>query len=626
MQFPDDFVFGVATAACQIEGGYREDGRGASIWDTFCGLDTLGMPGSVWTEEVLAKLKTGGKCPANSAIADPARDSLGATTEDACSFRYTYKSDIEFMRKSGIQHFRMSLSWSRLIPTGALGDGFSEEGVAFYKDVFKTMLDNGITPLVTLYHWDLPQGLLDAPGPMEHLQALKFHEEAKGFYQGWYSATRSEAGTPVPRGIAAVTVKEFVNYADFCFKTFPEVKSWSTFNEAWVASKLSSGWGKAPSTAPFLEVETWPMVAAHNMIIAHALTGDHVRKFYPGLQFSIVNNCDYQHPIDESNPENVAMANHLVDAWLGWFMHPIYGTPNGSGGFVHDYPDSMRSGPYKFKYIPAFTKSEKELLGTARGALTGIGLNHYGTNMVDATGDTSSVGKTRMFDNKIPLSYSFEVKGIPTAESGWLNMAPWGLRKLLNWITKTYQPKLPIFITENGCSDGANRGSQGHYDPARVMFYHDYLAEVHKAITEDKIDVRGYYAWSLFDNYEWEMGYREMFGVMYSEIEYLRSQADIDRHNSKTKGPKLGQKHPLLHFDGDDKMEIRHELVNTMVKLPAQSGHKIAKRSFLFLKDSCFGSNRTLANPLKYVSLTQLEEHPFESMNYFPEFNRQRTA
>merc|ERR1740121_3592696 len=481
------------------------------------------------------------------------------------------------------------------------------------------MLEKGITPLVTLYHWDLPQGLLSAPGPIEHLNKLKFHEETPGFYQGWYSATKTEGGKIVPRGVDAVAVKEFANYADFCFKTFPEVKNWSTFNEAWVASKLSSGSGKAPSTAPFLDEDVWPYVAAHNMIMAHALAGDLVRKQYPQLQFSIVNNCDYQHPIDDKDPVNVAFANHLIDAWLGWFMHPVYGIPNGSGGFVHDYPESLRVGAYKLKYLPQFTAAEKELLSTARSALKAIGLNHYGTNMVDAEGNTSKVGKTKMFDNKIPLSYSFEVKGIPTAESGWLNMAPWGLRKLLNWVKDTYQPGVPIYITENGCSDGANRGSQGHYDPARVMFYHDYLTEVHKAIHEDGVDCRGYYAWSLFDNYEWEMGYREMFGIMYTEIEYIRSQEDIDRHNGKTRGPKMGEEHPLIHFPSDDALEIVKQVVNPMIKLPAPSKQKIAKRSFLFLKDSCFGDNRTLAHPVRYLSLTQLEDHPFEAISYVPE-------
>ena len=128
------------------------------------------------------------------------------------------------------------------------------------------------------------------------------------------------------------------------------------------------------------------------------------------FQFSIVNKWDYQHLIDESDPENVAMANHLVDAWLGCFIHPIYGTPDGQDIFVHDYPTSMRSGPYKLKYIPEFTAAEKELLGTARSALTAIGLNHYGTFMVDAVGNISSVGKTKMFDSKVPLSYSFQAR------------------------------------------------------------------------------------------------------------------------------------------------------------------------------------------------------------------------
>merc|ERR1712217_166602 len=192
------------------------------------------------------------------------------------------------------------------------------------------------------------------------------------------------------------------------------------------------------------------------------------------------------------------------------------------------------------------------------------------------------------------------------------------MRKLLNWLQKTYTPGLPIYITENGCSDGANRGSQGHYDPQRVMFYYDYLENLHKAINEDKIDIRGSYAWSLFDNYEWEMGYREMFGIMYNDIEYIRNQEEIDNHNRNTKSPLIGEEHPLTYFPSDSEMEIKTQKVHPMIKIPNSTGQKIAKRSFLFLKDSCFGDNRKLANPLKYVSLTQLEDHPFDSINHEP--------
>merc|ERR1719282_446330 len=572
--------------------------------------------------DVLRKMKTNGKCPANFAIADPARDSLGATTEHATQFRYTYESDINFMKQNGIKHFRMSLSWSRIFPTGFKADGHSESGVKFYQDVFDKLIANGITPLVTLYHWDLPQGLLNAPGPIELLRELACHEETLGYYQGWFSATKAEGGKIIPRGTDAVTVKEFANYADFCFKTFPQVKNWSTFNEAWVASKLSSGWGKAPSTAPFMDVKIWPYVAAHNMIVAHALAAKTVLENYPDLQFSIVNNCDYQHPIDENDPENVAKANSLIDDWLGWFMHPIYGTPDGNGRFVHDYPQTMKP-PHSGKvYFPEFTVAEKDLLQKGRAALKAIGLNHYGTILVDANGNTSDGTASKMFDNKVPISFSFKNKGIPTAESGWLNMAGWGLRKLLNWIQNTYQPNLPIYVTENGCSDASNRGSQGFYDPARVMYYHDYLSELHKAINEDKINVKGYYAWSLFDNYEWEMGYREMFGIVYNDIEYIRNQEEIDNHNKNTKSPLIGEEHPLLYFPSDDAMEVKSQFVHRMIKIPTSTGLKVAKRSFLFLKDSCFGDNRTLADPLKYVSLNQIKEYPYDSISYVPEFKR----
>merc|ERR1711957_93373 len=122
------------------------------------------------------------------------------------------------------------------------------------------------------------------------------------------------------------------------------------------------------------------------------------------------------------------------------------------------------------------------------------------------------------------------------------------------------------------------------------------------------------------------MGYREMFGIMFTDIEYIRSKEDIERYNKTTKGPRIGEEHPLLVFPSDDKLEIKFQSVHPMIKLPAEGGHKIAKRSFLFLKDSCFGSNRTLADPLKYVSLAQLTDRPCESVSHTPAFKRPRTC
>merc|ERR1711920_348733 len=275
-----------------------------------------------------------------------------------------------------------------------------------------------------------------------------------------------------------------------------------------------------------------------------------------------------------------------------------------------------------------FTASEKALLKSSRKGLTCIGLNHYGTHLVDVDGLNAPGQNAKMFDNKVPLSYAFQKKGIPTSESGWLNMAPWGLRKLLNWVSSTYKPGLPIYVTENGCSDAANRGTQGHYDPMRVMFYHGYLSEEIKAIKEDKVDVRGYYAWSLYDNYEWEMGYREMFGLIFNDIVYLRTDEELAEYNKNTRSPKLGEEHPLLLFkeNNDHEMSIGKQVVNPKVKLPSETGERIAKRSFLFLKDSVFGNNRTLKDPAKYCELTHLADHPSEDIVYEAAIKKARTS
>ena len=180
-------------------------------------------------------------------------------------------------------------------PSGLLGDGHSESGVSYYTDVLNTMLVCGITPLETLYHRDLPQGLLDAPGRMEHLQVAQVPRGDQGFPFGLVQRHEICSGHPrATRSRRSGRERVRLN-PDFCFRAYPEVKHWSTFNEA----------------------------------------------------------CRL-----EGTTRCVAMTNHLVDALLGWFMHPIYGTPDSKGSVVHDYPSSMRSGPHTFKCIPEFTAAK----------------------------------------------------------------------------------------------------------------------------------------------------------------------------------------------------------------------------------------------------------------------------
>jgi len=141
--FPSGFIWGLGTAAYQIEGGYNEDGRGASIWDTFTGANTVGMPGSVCAAA---------PCPINSAMGNK-----GATGNVACDHYHVWDQDVALMKELGLKHYRFSISWPRVVPTGQIADGVNELGLSFYDDLINALVAADITPYVTLYHWDLPQ-------------------------------------------------------------------------------------------------------------------------------------------------------------------------------------------------------------------------------------------------------------------------------------------------------------------------------------------------------------------------------------------------------------------------------------------------------------------------------------
>lgn len=468
--FPDGFVWGLGTAAYQIEGAYKEGGRGASIWDTFTGADTVGMPGSV--------------CDATPCAVNPHMYAVGATGNVANNHYHNFKEDVALMQKLGLTHYRFSVSWPRLVPLGNASDpaGVNPQGVAFYNALLDALVAAGITPVVTLYHWDLPQQLLRPPYDTPSTQ-------------GWF------ARTPAP------IVPLFAAYADLCFRLFSDrVKFWVTFNEAWTFTWLGGEAGKAPGLPEFSESPKWPLIAGHNVLLAHAAAVGIFRSKYSasGGKIGITNNVDWKEPRTTA-PADVTAAQRALEFQLAWFADPIYG-PAG------DYPSAMRT--VLGDQLPSFTDEEKAAL---KGSADFFGLNSYGTGWA---ADTDEAGFCACYC-AVDEAAGPDGPAFPKAQSAWLYGSGWGLRKLVNWIANRYgKDTTDIYVTEGGWSLAAGNVSVAVKDRDRTYYYANYTAALRDAIYVDGVRVKGYFAWSLMDNFEWERGFTERFGVTFNNFQF----------------------------------------------------------------------------------------------------------
>jgi beta-glucosidase len=442
-KFPDDFIWGLGTAAYQIEGAWDEDGRGPSIWDTFSGA------GSYEPNE-----------------GHEVKSDSGAVT---CDHYHRMEEDVRLMASLGLKNYRFSISWPRLLPTGTLAGGINQKGVAFYHRLIDALRAHGITPFVTLFHWDLPQAL--------QTPALR----------GW-----------LDRRI----VPHFRVFAELCFEQYGDkVRYWTTFNEAWTFTVLGYGTGSKAPGRPYIDISTFPYIAGHHVLLAHAEAVEAFRANSKvranGGQIGITNNCDWNEPAS-SSAADIAAAERANEWWLAWFADPIW---------LGNYPASMvaRLG----SRLPTFTATEAAKL---RGSADFFGLNHYGSQFARENRNNLS---NYWSDAE---SASFHTADMPRAASVWLYGVPWGLRKLLNWVDRRYH-HVPIYVTENGWSTkGGESWAEGVVDDGRVLYYANYTGEVQRAIAEDGVNVRGYFAWSLMDNFEWERGFSERFGLVYTDF------------------------------------------------------------------------------------------------------------
>ncbi|WVZ02096.1 hypothetical protein V8G54_022902 [Vigna mungo] len=405
--FPTGFIFGTASSAYQYEGAANEGGRGPSIWDTF-------------TDKYPEKIE-------DRSNGDVAVDSY-----------HRYKEDVQIMKNMNLDAYRISISWSRILPNGTLSGGINQKGIDYYNNLINELLANGLEPFVTLFHWDLPQSLEDEYG---------------GF-------------------LSPHSVKDFQDYAELCFKEFGDrVKKWITLNEPYSYSNKGYALGRhAPGRCSDWwspncnggDSGTEPYLATHHQLLAHAAA---------------------------------------VNVYRTKFMDPL------TRG---DYPEIMRS--LVKSRLPKFTKEQSKLL---INSFDFLGINYYTANFVSDAPELRNARASYMTDPLVNCSFVCDGKLIgENVVSDWLYVYPKGFREVLLYTKEKYNNPL-IYITENGVSEYDDHSlslEESLLDIYRVDYHYGHLYYLLDAM-KNGVNVKGYFVWSLLDNFEWESGYIKRFGM-----------------------------------------------------------------------------------------------------------------
>jgi beta-glucosidase len=415
LRFPKDFVWGVATASYQIEGASGEDGRGESIWDRFS--------------------KTPGKVL------------KGHTGDVACDHYHLYREDVALIKALGVDSYRFSIAWPRVFPNGS-GQS-NQKGIDFYRRLVDELLENGIKPAVTLYHWDLPQVLEDSGGWLNRDTALRF------------------------RDYAACVYRELGDVID----------SWITLNEPWCSAFLGYGNGEH---APGRKVGLDHLRAAHNLLYGHGLALQAYREANLHAEIGITLNLSPQYPASD-RAEDVRAAWEADGSQNRWYLDPVF-----KGTYPEDLPGHLEV------VAPSVKDGDLELISQP---IDFLGINFYSRGVVgvDHTGRT--------------VRYPGE--GSRTAMD-W-EVWPEALYDLLVRVHKDYAPTA-IYITENGAAyDDVLVDGEVH-DPERQDYLQRHFAEVSRSL-EAGVPLKGYYVWSLLDNFEWAFGYERRFGLIYVDFE-----------------------------------------------------------------------------------------------------------
>ena len=415
--FPADFVWGAATAAYQIEGAVRADGRGESVWDRFA--------------------------------ATPGKVRSGDTGEIACDFYHRYPEDIALMRKLGLDAFRFSVSWPRVFPQGRAP--LNQAGLDFYDRLVDELLAAGIEPFPTLFHWDTPQPLEDAGG--------------------WPMRATAEA---------------FVQYTEAVVARLGDrVRHWTTHNEPGVVSSHGYGSGvHAPGRTDYPAA----VAAAHHLLLSHGWAVDAIRRLAPAASVGLALDLAQPYPASDSS-EDLAAAWQIDGESNRWFLDPL---------FRAVYPDDQQE-----RIALAERVIRDGDLATIAAPIDFIGVNSYRRLLVAA-----GTGRPRIL----------RPAGRYTTMD-W-EIYPDGLHRLLVRLADDYAPAA-IYVTENGAAFGDVRGHDGEiHDLERTAYIRDHLDAVRRAIA-DGVPVKGYFVWSLHDNFEWGYGYSQRFGLVYIDYPTL---------------------------------------------------------------------------------------------------------
>jgi beta-glucosidase len=416
--FPADFVWGAATASYQIEGAVHVDGRGESVWDRFS--------------------------------ATPGKVRGGDTGEVACDFYNRYADDVRLMKELGLDVFRFSIAWPRVLPQGR-GD-VNQAGLDFYDRLVDELLANGIEPFATLFHWDTPQALEDLGG--------------------WRDRATAEA---------------FVEYTKAVVGRLGDrVQHWITHNEPWVYAWVGNAWGLH---APGRTSEADAVAVAHHLLLSHGWAVDAIRRVSPDARVGITLNLAHVYPAT-GTPEDEAAAYRRDGEDNRWFLDPIF-----RGSYPADLLDRndlvaphVRDGDLQAMAAP----------------LDFLGINNYSRFIVAAGAEGP-----RTVPNP----------DAQHTDMGW-EVYPDGLHDVLVRVARDYEPAA-IYITENGAAFPDVRVHDGAvHDVERTAYLESYIGAVGRAISKGG-PVKGYFVWSLLDNFEWGFGYSKRFGIVYVDFPTL---------------------------------------------------------------------------------------------------------
>jgi beta-glucosidase len=421
--FPVGFRWGVATAAYQIEGAAREDGREPSIWDTFSRT--------------------------------PGRVDGGHTGDVACDHYHRYAEDVAIMRELGVGTYRFSIAWPRVVPDGA--GPVNPRGLDFYDRLVDELLSAGIAPMATLYHWDLPQILEDRGG--------------------WTSRATAEA---------------FADYASAAYQRLGDrVPTWTTLNEPWCSAFLGYASG---NHAPGRTEPDAAFRAAHHLMLGHGLAARRLREA-GAREVSITVNLSPVMPRDPRDRHDVEAAALVDGLHNRIFLDPL---------LLGSYPADMLAVVDRFT---GGTHIQPGDVATIAAPIDFLGVNYYMPTLVAA-----KVGAPGSVQFPGTEGVEFLAPDLPRTGMGW-PIDPDGLHVLLKRLGGDYA-KTPLMITENGASFPDVVAGDGIHDADRIEFLADHLRAAHHAVT-DGVDLRGYLAWSLLDNYEWAYGYDKRFGLVH---------------------------------------------------------------------------------------------------------------